>query len=190
MPKDLFAQFPHLRSDKLVLRRIEPGDADDLYAIYSDETLFRYTPGSARKTKQTVANMIGHFQRDFGKRKTVILGICLADKPAQIVGIAEMFDYDRKVNAVTVGYRLHRAFWSRGIATEAVRMMTDYLFNEIGLNRIQAFVMPENTRSHPVLLRNGFQKEGTIRQGYVWTGKGVVDLVLYSLLPTDVKEAP
>lgn len=187
MPEDLFLRFPRLQSDRLLLRAIEPNDLDDLYAIYSDEALFRYTPGSARKTREAVGNMIGHFQRDFGKRKTIFLGICLREKPEQIVGIAEMFDYDTKVNGVTIGYRLHRAFWSRGIATEAVRMMTDYLFKEIGINRIQAFVMPDNTRSHPVLLRNGFQKEGTIRQGHVWTGKGVVNLTLYSLLRSDVK---
>jgi len=187
MPKDLFAAFAHITSDMLVLRKIEPSDADALFEIYSDETFFRYTPGSARRTKEAVANMVGHFQRDFHKRKTVFLGVCLAGDPRHIVGIAEMFDYDKKVNCVTIGYRLHKDFWSRGIATEAVRMMVDYLFHEIGISRIQAYVMPENTRSHPVLLRNGFQKEGTIRQGHVWTGKGVVDLTLYSLLASDIK---
>lgn len=186
MPKDLFAAFPYLTSAILVLRKIEPDDVDALFAIYSDETLFRYTPGSARKTRDAVSNMVGHFQRDFDKRKIIFMGICLAGDPGHIVGVAEIFDYDRKVNCITIGYRLHRAFWSRGIATEAVRMMVGYLFTEIGINRIQAYVMPENTRSHSVLLRNGFQKEGTIRQGYVWTGKGVVDLTLYSLLASDI----
>ena len=129
--------------------------------------------------------MIGHFERDFGKRKTVILGICLKADPARVVGTAEMFDYDKGVNMITVGYRLNEAYWSRGIATKAVGMMADYLFTEIGINRIQAFVMPENEKSHPVLLRNGFVKEGTIRQGHSWTGRGVVDLTLYSLLRCD-----
>ena len=187
MPNDLFSQFPRLQSEMLILRKIEPGDADDLYRIYSDETLFRFTPGSARKSKDAVRNMIGHFERDFNKRKTVFLGICRRSDPDRVVGIAEMFDYDRKVNCVTVGYRLHADVWGRGIATEAVRMMVDYLFRDIGIARIQAFVMPENTRSHPVLLRNGFQTEGTIRKGHVWTGKGVVDLTLYSLLASDVE---
>ncbi|EGW37168.1 ribosomal-protein-alanine N-acetyltransferase [Desulfosporosinus sp. OT] len=63
--------------------------------------------------------------------------------------------------------------------------MTDYLFNDIGINRIQAFVMPENIKSQNVLQRNCFVKEGIIRQGYVWKGKGVVDLILYSFLKSD-----
>ncbi|HPJ03284.1 MAG TPA: GNAT family N-acetyltransferase [Candidatus Limiplasma sp.] len=187
MPKDLFAQYPRLQSERLILRKLEPEDAQDLFAIYSDETLFRYTPGSPRKTLAAVQSMIGHFARDFTKRKTLFLGICLRSRPENVVGIAEMFDFDSKVSAVTIGYRLHADFWGMGIATEAVRMMADYLLNAIGIARIQAFVMPENTRSHAVLLRNGFQKEGTIRQGYVWTGRGVVDLTVYSLLHTDAR---
>lgn len=185
MPKDLFEEFPRIESDELILRKIEPADADDLFKIYSNEALFRFTPGSPRKTIEAVANMIGHFERDFGKRKTVILGVYLKTDPARVIGTAEMFDYEKNVNMITVGYRLHEAFQGRGIATKAVRMMAEYLFTEIGINRIQAFVMPENEKSHAVLLRNGFAKEGTIRQGYHWTGRGVVDLTLYSLLRSD-----
>jgi [ribosomal protein S5]-alanine N-acetyltransferase len=185
MQRDPFAQFPYIESDTLVLRKIEPSDLDALAEIYMNETLFRFTPGSPRKTREAVRNIIGHFERDFGKRKTIILGICLKSDPGHIVGVGEMFDYNRKVNMITIGYRLHEDFWGRGIATQAVELMTGYLFCEIGLNRIQAFVMPENKRSHPVLERNGFIKEGTIRQGYVWTGRGVVDLTIYSLLRSD-----
>jgi ribosomal-protein-alanine N-acetyltransferase len=39
-----------------------------------------------------------------------------------------------------------------------------------------------------VLERNGFVKEGIIRQGHIWKGQGVVDLILYSLLESDVKK--
>jgi len=185
MSGNLFAEFPYLESDELVLRKMEPGDADDLFKIYANGKLFRYTPGSPRKTRDAVQNMIGHFERDFGKRKTLMLGICLRSEPGRVVGVAEMFDYDPKVNGVTIGYRLNEAFWGCGIATKAVKLMTGYLLDAIGVNRIQAFVMPENTKSHAVLARNGFTKEGTVRQGYFWTGRGVVDLTVYSLLRSD-----
>jgi ribosomal-protein-alanine N-acetyltransferase len=47
--------------------------------------------------------------------------------------------------------------------------------------------MPENIKSQEVLKRNGFIKEGVIRQGHMWKGHGVVDLILYSLLKSDYK---
>ncbi|WP_242974011.1 GNAT family N-acetyltransferase [Anaerocolumna aminovalerica] len=86
---------------------------------------------------------------------------------------------------ITIGYRLNDRFWGNGIATKTVRAMTDYLFNDIGINRIQAFVMPQNVKSANVLRRTKFVEEGVIRQGHIWKGKGVVDLVLFSMLKSE-----
>ncbi len=86
---------------------------------------------------------------------------------------------------ITTGYRLNDRFWGRGIATKTVKAMTDYLFKEIGINRVQTFVMPENIKSLNVLKRNNYKEEGTFRQGYRWKGLGVVDLTLFSMLRSD-----
>ncbi|KAJ50194.1 ribosomal-protein-alanine N-acetyltransferase [Clostridium tetanomorphum] len=188
MRKSLYEQFPHIVADEITLRKIVDSDLDNIFEIYSNEKLFQYTPIMLKKNKSTVANMIGHFERDFHKRKCIFLGICLNSEPNNIVGIAEMFDYSNDVNMITIGYRLNHRFWSKGIATKTVKAMTDYLFNDIGINRIQAFVMPENIKSQNVLQKNGFNKEGIIRQGYVWKGQGVVDLILYSLLKADIEK--
>jgi ribosomal-protein-alanine N-acetyltransferase len=180
--KNPYEQFPYIVTDEITLRKIVVSDLDSLFEIYSNEKLFQYSPVMLKKNKDTVANMIGHFERDFNKRKNIILGICLNSEPNNIVGVAEIFDYFHDVNMITIGYRLNDRFWGKGIATKTVKAMTDYLFNDIGINRIQAFVMPENIKSQNVLQRNSFVKEGIIRQGYVWKGQGVVDLVLYSSL--------
>jgi ribosomal-protein-alanine N-acetyltransferase len=87
---------------------------------------------------------------------------------------------------ITIGYTLNEGFWGQGYAAKTVKLIVNFLHNYIGINRIQAFVMPVNIKSSRVLLRNGFIKEGTIRQGAVWKGKGVVDLELYSLLKEDI----
>lgn len=186
LSKSPYEQFPHIVADEITLRKIVASDLDNLFEIYSNEKLFQYSPVMFKKNKDTVANMIGHFERDFHKRKEIFLGICLNSEPNDIVGVAEIFDYSPEVNMITIGYRLNDRFWDKGIATKAVKAMTDYLFNDIGINRIQAFVMPENIKSQNVLQRNGFVKEGIIRQGTVWKGKGVVDLILYSILKSDI----
>ncbi len=186
MIKNLFEQFPHILGDEITLRKIVDTDLDSLFEIYSNERLFQYTPVNTKKNKDTVANMIGHFERDFHKRKCIFIGICLNSELDNIVGIAEIFDYSKDVNMVTIGYRLKESFQSKGIATKTVQAMTDYLFNYVGINRIQAFVMPENIKSQRVLLKNGFTEEGIIRQGYHWKGQGIVDLKLYSLLKSDI----
>ncbi len=185
MGKSPYDQLPHIVTDEITLRQIVPTDLDSLFEIYSNENLFKYSPVMLKKNKETVANMIGHFERDFHKRKEIFLGISLNNEPDSIAGVAEMFDYSQDINMITIGYRLNDRYWGKGIATKTVKAMVEYLFDEVGINRIQAFVMPENTKSISVLQRNSFVEEGTIRQGQIWKGKGVVDLRLFSLLRTD-----
>lgn len=180
-----FDQFPSIKTEEITLRKIVPTDIDLLFEIYSNEKLFCHSPNMLKKNKDTVANMIGHFERDFNKKKIIFMGICRTSKPDEIVGVAEMFDYDSHINMITIGYRLNNRFWGQGIATKTVSIMVDYLFNEIGINRIQAFVMPENIKSLRVLERNKFIKEGLIRQGNIWKGLGVIDLILYSMIKSD-----
>ena len=185
MSKSPYDQFPNIITDEITLRKIIPSDLDSLFEIYSNEKLFLHSPVMLKKNKDTVANMIGHFERDYNKKKEIFLGISMNSDPENIVGVAEIFDYNREVNMITIGYRINDRFWGRGIATKTVKAMVEYLFNDIGINRIQAFVMPENTKSLNVLRRNNFVEEGTVRQGYVWKGKGVVDLVLFSMIKSD-----
>ncbi|MET3196689.1 RimJ/RimL family protein N-acetyltransferase [Bacillus sp. OAE603] len=83
---------------------------------------------------------------------------------------------------VTIGYYLAEEYWGCGIATEAVSVLLAFLFNEGNVNRIQAEVMPQNELSKKVLQKNGFLKEGTLRQATIWSGKGIVDLEIYSIL--------
>jgi len=185
MRKNPYDIFPHIVTDEMILRKIIPQDIDPLFEIYNNENLFKYSPNMQKKNRATVENMIGHFERDFHKGKEIFLGICTSDNPDSIVGVAEIFDYDKDVNMVTIGYRLNDRFWGKGFATQAVKALIGYLFTEIGINRIQAFVMPENEKSLNVLRRNGFVEEGVIRQGYIWKGKGTVDLTLFSMLKAE-----
>ncbi len=181
----LYSQFPEIITDKVILRKIVEADTEGLFEIYSNERVFTYIPGDVKKKRDTVQNMIGHFERDFNKHKMIFLGIYLPEAPDRIVGVAEMFDYDDKVNMITIGYRLNEDYWGKGIAAHTVKAMVNFLFQTIGINRLQAFVMPENEKSQKVLEKNNFTREGILRQSQYWKGIGVVDLIVYSRLSSD-----
>ena len=61
-----------------------------------------------------------------------------------------------KTNQITIGYRINEAYWHRGIATETVALLIAYLCDDIGIQTIKAFVMPENKYLERVLMNNGF----------------------------------
>ncbi len=181
----LFEKFPIMENDNILLKQIQKTDLEDYIEINMDTELYRFKPGEPRKTISAVENIIGHHERDFHKKIIINLGIYLKKDAYKMVGVAEIFDIDTKVNAATIGYTLNQKYWGKGIATESTALVLEYLFYEIDVNRIQAFVMPQNEKSKNVLLRNKFIKEGTIRQGNYWKGRGVVDLELYSILKSE-----
>jgi len=178
----IFNELPVLKSERIVLSKIEVDHLEALFAIYDNEAVFKYCGIIPKHNKETVKKMIGYFERDFGKKTRVKWGIFTNDV---LVGIIEAFDVHQKVNMVTIGYYLAEEYWGSGIATEAVSVLLAFLFNEGNVNRIQAEVMPQNERSKKVLLKNRFLKEGTLRQAAMWSGKGIVDLEIYSILKDD-----
>lgn len=183
----VFGQFPILKSDTLTLKKVEEHHLEEVYDIYSNDTVFEYCGIIPKYNKATVKNMIGHFERDFNKRSRIKWGIVTNEDSERVVGIMEAFDFNQKVNMATIGYFLAESQWGQGIAAEATRIVVKFLFEEVGVNRIQAEVMPANERSKRVLLKNGFIKEGTLRQASLWSGKGIVDLEIYGLLQEEYK---
>lgn len=181
----LFDRFPVLESDHLLLKKVEERHLDGLFEIFDNERVFEYCGIVPKHNKETVANMIGHFERDYNKRFKVKWGIFRKQESDALVGIIDTFDWNQRVDMVTVGFYLAEKVWGQGIATEAVGRLKKYLFEDIGVNRIQAEVMPGNGNSKRVLLKNGFLLEGTLRQAQIWTGKGIVDLEIYGCLRED-----
>ncbi|WP_409291362.1 GNAT family N-acetyltransferase [Peribacillus sp. SCS-37] len=178
----IFNSFPVLKSDRLLLKKVEAVDLDDVFSIYDNDKVFEYCGIIPKHNKASVEKMIGHFGRDFGKRTRIKWGI-YTDKG--LTGIIEAMEFNQKVNMAVIGYFLAEAHWGKGIAGEALGLVTRFLFEEGGVNRLQAEVMPGNHASKQVLLKNGYIMEGTLRQAALWSGKGIVDLEIYGLLRED-----
>jgi ribosomal-protein-alanine N-acetyltransferase len=181
----VFGQFPILSSADVVLRKIEENHLEELYGIYSNDKVFEYCGIIPKHNKATVNSMIGHFERDYLKRSRVKWGIFAGGEEEHLLGIIEACEFNQKVNMVTIGYFLAEEHWGKGIASAAVRLLLEYLFREVHVNRIQAEVMLRNESSKKVLLKNRFIKEGMLRQAALWSGKGIVDLEIYSILRED-----
>ncbi|KAB3525920.1 GNAT family N-acetyltransferase [Alkaliphilus serpentinus] len=181
----LFGKFPVLESSNLILKGIEKEDVKEVFSIYNNDKVFEFCGILPKRNINTVENMIGHFERDYNKKSRIKWGVYSKNDNSRLVGIIEAMDFNQKVNMVTIGYFLAEDQWGRGIASEAVRRLITFLFEVAEINRIHAEVMPDNVASKKVLLKNGFIKEGLVRQARLWSGKGLVDLEIYGILRED-----
>ncbi len=81
-----------------------------------------------------------------------------------------------------IGYELAQPFWRQGIMAEALRAILELGFGGIGLNRIEAVVMPENEASIKLLEKLGFHNEGILKEYENRGDKGFIDLCMLSIL--------
>lgn len=175
---ELFESFPCLKSEMIIIRKMTEDNLDDLSQITENDNVYRYIPPFLYKKSRgnllaAIKNLGG---RDFDKKKMIIAGIYLSKDPDRLIGLAEMFDYKKRANQITIGYRLNETYWHRGITTEATRLMINYLSRDMKVKTLKAYVMPENIYSQKVLLRNGFTEENDTIQGNGWGGKEISEL--------------
>lgn len=179
---ELYDVFPYLENDKVIIRKMESSDVVALSEISNNDNVYKYISSflykKSNKTLETAIENLGG--RDFEKKKLIIAGIYLKNNPNRLVGLAEMFDYKKRENEITVGYRLNEDYWNKKIASNALKLMVEYLVNEIGITTLKAFVMPENLYSSKILLNNGFIKEDYTSQEKNWGGQEIVSVDVYT----------
>ncbi len=183
----LFSSFPFITGEKVTLSRMTELDLRSLWEIMGDDENYRFAPTAALRSFSECAPKLRQAEALFREKKAVVLGIYGNEGNHQLAGVFEIFDIDPEVEAATIRFTLSRRFIGKGYASGAVREVTEYLMEKVELHRIQAYVLPINYRGILVLERCGFQKEGTIREGFYWPDKGIVDVSLYSLLPSDLR---
>lgn len=82
-----------------------------------------------------------------------------------------------------IGYVLKEQYWGQGIAADAVKQVVSLAFAEMDIIRIEAGVLSENAASAKVLLKSGFEFEGTLRNSAFKNGK-YYDILMYSIINT------
>lgn len=181
---DLFESFPVITTKRLQLVQITKQHRDDIYNIFSNADLMKNYNMERLEQIEEADDIVNWFSTKYADKKGIRWGICLHNSTTLIgtIGI-NSFIYGHKG---TIGYELHPQWWKQGYASEALEAILPYLFNGLGLDRIEAEVRPENSPSGAILVRCGFKLEGTLRHWLYRNGQRY-DMQMYSMLRSDWK---
>ena len=102
----------------------------------------------------------------------------------QLTGTIGYHPIDRIKSQVEIGYWLAAPFQGKGIMTKACRVMVDYAFTRLGIQKVVIRCALGNTRSCAIPRRLGFQYEGIVKQGE-WLYDHFVDLNVFGMLASD-----
>lgn len=143
-----------IETPRLLLRQFTPDDLDDLYRLYSNPDLIRFS-GSARTKKETqtaLSAIIKHYEHGFG------MWAVIHKADDKLIGRCGLCFLDNTLE-VELGYLLDKFYWCRGLATEASHASLKYGFELVKLEKIVAIARPENIASRRVMAKVGMQYE-------------------------------
>lgn len=180
---DTSAHFPVLETSRLTLRRLQLADAPALMQVFGDEEVARWLDGPTTADIREVQAIIHWADEIFSQGTGLRWGIRLRDT-GSVIGTCGFHAWSRQNARAEIGYDLAKAWWRRGLMREALTAILPYGFTHLGLNRVEAHVLPDNIASTGLLRDLGFQLEGLLRQ-HAYYRDAYHDTCVFSLLRGD-----
>lgn len=174
-----------LTTPRLTLRRFELSDAPGMFENYcNDEVVCRYVTWEPHEKLENTEKLVETWLPRYDDPSFYNWVIIYEGKPVGSIGVVHT---DNDSEWAELGYCLGRAYWNKGLMTEACNAVIDFLFSEVNLNRICLCHAVLNPASGKVAQKCGMTEEGTRRQEYKKRGS-FLDLTYYGILKSDRKK--
>lgn len=175
----------HLKSESLDLKLINISDLSNIHRLHSlpetDEFNALGIPENIEQTQAIVEQWISENKQE--NNQTFTFSITFQEK---FIGLIALNLGKEKYRNAEVWYKLRKEFWNKGFATEALKKVINFGFDELKLHRITAGCAVGNTGSVRVLEKTGMTLEGRKRQ-HLPLKTGWSDNFEYAILATDLE---
>lgn len=175
-----FEPFPLLAvNSELILREQILTDAPAFLRYYSHQAVGQHILAEKPSTLAEAQREIHHCRSLFYTQRGIYW--TLAIKPTDhMIGAIGVY-LNPQHSRAEICYDLDHRYWNQGIMTAALRVVIDFCFNKIGLVRLEANLLQQNSASIALLSKLGFTHEGTLHQ-YRYYQNQFHDIELYALL--------
>lgn len=150
-----------IETERLIIRPFSVDDIEPSYAMNLDAEVSKYTGDGGIVTKEEIERRIiedvfGDYEKHgFGRLAVELKG---RNKFIGFTGLKYLED----MGEVDLGYRFMKKYWGKGIATESAKACVNLGFETLGLKKMIAIVLPENSSSIRVLEKLNFKYEKDI----------------------------
>lgn len=181
-------QQPTLATDRVVLRPFEPGDDQAMATVLDDPELLRLT-GSVTSSGEAALGYAPDARHAewYATRGGQVdrLDLAVIDRHSgELVGEVVLNELDASSQSCNLRILIGAHGRDRGLGTDAVRLITAYGLETLGLHRISLEVYAFNPRARAVYEKAGYRLEGTLREALRWDD-GWVDTHVMAILATD-----
>lgn len=153
-----------IKTKRLILRPFIIEDAEKMFENWaSDKEVSKYLSWSAHEDVNSTKLCIENWVNSYSSKETYHWVIACKDTPNEVIGSIGIVRIDSYLEQGEIGYCLSKKYWNKGITSEALKAIIDYLFDECGFVRLSAYHDVLNTFSGKVMKKCGMQLEGTFR---------------------------
>jgi ribosomal-protein-alanine N-acetyltransferase len=171
--------IPVLKTQRLILRKIEKSDLANIYRGLSDPDVTRYYGVSFNSPESTNEQMVWYDQLQ--KTGTGIWWAICLKKDGRFIGAIGLNDIMWEHRKGEVGFWLYSEYWRNGYVSEALQNVLLYAFDTLNLHRVEGIVESGNLASAKLLQNFNFSLEGTMQDSEVKDGK-FISLDVYALI--------
>ena len=154
-----------LETNRLVLRRLTLADAADLYRIYSDPETIKFMGKAPDSVEEEQSHIQSHIAHHYEKNGVGLWATVLKENNRFIGRCGLMRKQIEGVEEVEIAYLLDRAYWGKGLATEAAEAIIKHGYAKYGFKRIVAVIHPQNVASIRVAEKIGMKYERDVLYG-------------------------
>jgi len=167
---------PTLTDGIVLLREPRAADVPAITAGAGEPSVAAYTTVPSPYVESDAAWFIDHVAETWAQGKAATFAVCNASAPDQLLGMIGLHDLDLDGNpggTAEIGYWLSSAARGRGLMRRAVRILSAWGIDELGLARIDWVAAVGNTPSRNVVEHCGYHYEGTVRLGMMQRGQRI-----------------
>ena len=170
-----------IETSRLILRKAIREDAESMFRNWaSDPEVTKYLTWPAHSSIAVTDMVIGSWLQEYEKENYYQWMIVLKAL-GEPIGSISVVRLNERVEEAEIGYCIGKAWWRKGIVTEALTAIIAYLFDEVGMNRVAARHDPNNPNSGGVMRKCGMKYEGTNR-ACDRNNQGICDAAHYAIL--------
>ncbi len=183
---DWRAQLPTLTGRRVVLRDLRTSDAASLHALLTREEVTRFIsppPSTVEGFEKFIAWT--HRQRAAGEY------VCFAvtvEGYDTAIGIFQVRRISGDWETAEWGFAVGSPFWGTGVFADGAALVLDFVFDTLGVRRLEARAAVRNGRGTGALLKVGAVLEAVLRRSFERNGEWI-DQGLYSILDEDWRES-
>ncbi len=174
-----------LETERLILRRFKVSDAAAMYKNWASDTdVTKFLMWAAHDSVSVSESILNEWIPCYENDNYYQWAIIIKENGDEPVGSIAVVKQDDSIEMAHIGYCIGKAWWNKGVTSEALERVIKFLFDEVKLNRIESRHDPRNENSGKVMMKCGMKYEGTHRSAD-WNNQGICDAAYYAILADD-----